>query len=39
MVNDVDVRVLTDEGALRHLTIDPTKDYQPRGRPQSADAS
>ncbi len=33
LVNDLDVRVITDEGELlRHLTIDPTKDYQPRGR-------
>jgi transposase InsO family protein len=40
LVNDLDVRVLTDDGELlRHLTLDPTKDYQPRGRPQNADAS
>ena len=34
LVKDLDVRVITDDGELlRHLTIDPTKDYQPRGRP------
>jgi transposase InsO family protein len=33
LVNDRDVRVVTDDGELlRQLTIDPTKDYQPRGR-------
>jgi len=31
---DLDVRVITEDGELlRHLTIDPTKDYQSRGRP------
>jgi transposase InsO family protein len=29
---DADVRVVTQDGELlRHLTIDPTRDYQPRG--------
>ena len=33
LVDDLDVRVVTEEGELlRHLTLDPTKDYQPRGR-------
>jgi transposase InsO family protein len=33
LVNDLDLKVVTEEGELlRHLTIDPTKDYQPRGR-------
>ena len=33
LVNDLDVRVITEDGELlRHLTIDPTKDYQPLGR-------
>jgi hypothetical protein len=31
LVNDRDVRVISDQDEL--LTIDPTKDYQPRGRP------
>jgi hypothetical protein len=31
---DLDVRFITDDGELlRRLTIDPTKDYQPRRRP------
>lgn len=31
---DLDVRVISEDGELiRHLTLDPTKDYQPRGRP------
>jgi hypothetical protein len=31
---DFDVRVITDDGELlRRLTIDPSKDYQPRRRP------
>jgi hypothetical protein len=34
LVADKDVRVITEEGELlRQLTIDPTKDYQPHGRP------
>ncbi len=34
LVNDLDVRVITEDGELlRHLTIDPTKDYQPHGQP------
>ncbi len=29
LVNDLDVRVITEDGELlRHLTLDPTKDYQ-----------
>ena len=33
LVDDLDVRVITEEGELlRQLTIDPKKDYQPRGR-------
>ena len=33
LVNDLDVRVITEDGELlRQLTIDPTKDYQPLGR-------
>ncbi len=40
LVNDVDVRVITEDGELlRHLTLDPTKAYQPRGRPRDAGAS
>jgi transposase InsO family protein len=32
LVADRDVRVVTEDGELiRHLTIDPTRDYQPRG--------
>ena len=32
LVADLDVRILTDEGEmLRHLTLDPTKDYQAIG--------
>lgn len=33
LVNDLDVRVITEDGELlRRLTIDPTKDYQPHGQ-------
>ena len=33
LVNDLDVRVITEDGELlRHLTLDPTKDYQGHGR-------
>ena len=33
LVNDLDVRVVTEDGELlRHLTLDPTKDYQSRDR-------
>ncbi len=33
LANDLDLRVITEDGELlRHLTIDPTKDYQPLGR-------
>lgn len=32
LVNDLDVRVITEDGELlRHLTLDPTKVYQPTG--------
>ena len=32
LVCDLDIRVLSEEGELlRHLTLDPTKDYQPMG--------
>jgi len=34
LVADLDVRVVSDDGELlRHLTIDPTKTYQPHGQP------
>jgi hypothetical protein len=30
LVCDLDVRVLSEDGELlRHLTLDPSKDYQP----------
>jgi len=33
LVADLDVRILTEEGEmLRHLTLDPTKNYQAIGR-------
>jgi transposase InsO family protein len=32
LVDGLDVRVLTEDGEiLRHLTLDPSRDYQPRG--------
>jgi len=32
LVDGLDVRVLSDDGELlRHLTLDPTRDYQPQG--------
>lgn len=32
LVADRDVRIVNENGELlRHLTIDPTRDYQPRG--------
>ncbi len=35
LVNDLDVRVMTEDGELlRRLTLDPTKTYQPTGRPK-----
>ncbi len=35
LVHDLDVRVVTEDGELlRHLTLDPTKTYQPTGRPK-----
>ena len=34
LVADLNVRIITQDGELlRQLTIDPTKDYQARGRP------
>ncbi|MGQ0849841.1 MAG: hypothetical protein ACT4OP_12155 [Actinomycetota bacterium] len=30
LVADLDVRVLNDEGQLRQLTLDPTRDHQPQ---------
>ncbi len=35
LINDLDIRVLdtTTGELLRHLTLDPTRDYQPTGRP------
>jgi transposase InsO family protein len=34
LVRDLHIRVLTDTGELlRELTLDPTRDYQPQGRP------
>ena len=33
LVADLDVRIIDDEGTmLRHLTLDPSKDYQPTGK-------
>ncbi len=33
LVKDLGVRVITEDGELlRHLAIDPAKDYQPIGR-------
>ncbi|HEX6684340.1 MAG TPA: IS481 family transposase [Candidatus Limnocylindrales bacterium] len=35
LVHDLDVRVVTEDGELlRRLTLDPTKTYQPTGRPK-----
>jgi hypothetical protein len=32
LIHGLDVRVLTDDGELlRHLTLDPSWDYQPQG--------
>ena len=34
LINDLDIRVIATTGELlRHLTLDPTRDYQPTGRP------
>ncbi len=35
LINDLDIRVIADTTGelLRHLTLDPTRDYQPTGRP------
>ena len=33
LVCNLDIRVITDTGEqLRHLTLDPTRDYQPQSR-------
>ena len=35
LVDGLDVRVISLDGELlRHLTLDPTRDYQPTGRPR-----
>jgi hypothetical protein len=35
LVDGLDVRVLSQDGELlRHLTLDPTRDYQPTGKPR-----
>jgi transposase InsO family protein len=35
VVDGLDVRVLSQDGELlRHLTLDPTRDYQPTGKPR-----
>jgi len=32
LVNGLDVRVISHDGQLlRHLTLDPSRDYQPQG--------
>jgi len=32
LVDGLDVRVLSEDGELlRHLTLDPNRDYQPQG--------
>jgi hypothetical protein len=32
LVDDLDVRVVSEDGELlRHLTLDPSRDYQPQG--------
>jgi len=34
LVRDLDIRVLAEDGQLiRQLTLDPTRDYQPHGKP------
>lgn len=34
LVDDLRVRVLTEDGeVIRELVLDPTRDYQPHGRP------
>lgn len=34
LVADQDIRVITSEGELlRHLTLDPIRDYQPQKQP------
>lgn len=32
LIHDLDVRVISEDGELlRHLTLDPSRDYQPQG--------
>jgi hypothetical protein len=32
LIDDLDVKVLSEHGdVLRHLKLDPTRDYQPQG--------
>ena len=34
LIADRDIRIITPEGeTLRHLTLDPTRDYQPQNQP------
>ncbi len=34
LIDGLDIRIITPHGELlRHLTLDPTRDYQPTGRP------
>ena len=34
LIADLDIRILTEDGEpLRHLTLDPTRDYQPQNQP------
>ena len=36
LIDDLDVRIITEDGELlRQLTIDPTRNYQPTGRPRA----
>lgn len=37
LVNELDIRIInaTTGELLRHLTLDPTHDYQPTGKPRS----
>ncbi|MBA3691524.1 MAG: IS481 family transposase [Actinobacteria bacterium] len=40
LVDGLDVRVLALDGELlRHLTLDPTRDYQPTGKPRASTMS
>ena len=34
LIADLDIRILTQDGEpLQHLTLDPTRDYQPQNQP------